>query len=147
MISDFGRLLFPIGTLFSTSTYHYIFRITKYQVFLVIQIKNFLAHENLLLFHSQFSSAGVLADCFHKLFSVCRDFLPMLGTAYVKFFYHNPVYFDFLFSRKNIRINLSLDCAGEKEPLPLKILKQAAMQTFSKVDMPEPVIQNKIIAM
>ena len=75
------------------------------------------------------------------------DFLPMLGTVYVKFFYHNPVYFDFLFSRKNIRINLSLDCAGEKEPLPLKILKQAAMQTFSKVDMPEPVIQNKIIAM
>ena len=57
------------------------------------------------------------------------------------------LYFDFLFSRKNIRINLSLDCAGEKEPLPLKILKQAAMQTFSKVDMPEPVIQNKIIAM
>ena len=64
MTSDFGRLLFPIGTLFSTSTYHYIFRITKYQVFLVIQIKNFLAHENLLLFHSQ---------CFLFLFSAAES--------------------------------------------------------------------------
>lgn len=75
------------------------------------------------------------------------DFLPMLGTAYVKFFYHNPVYFDFLFSRKNIRINLSLDCAGEKELPPLKILMQTAIQTFCKFNMPEPIMQNKIIAM
>jgi hypothetical protein len=71
----------------------------------------------------------------------------MLGTAYVKFFYKNPLYFDFLFSRKNIQINLSLDCAGEKEIPPLKILKQIATQTFRKIDMPESVIQNKIIAM
>lgn len=75
------------------------------------------------------------------------DLLSMLGTAYVKFFYHNPLYFDFLFSRKNIRINLSLDCAEEKELPPLKILKQTAARTFCKVDMPESVMQNKIIAM
>ncbi|MCM1161334.1 MAG: TetR/AcrR family transcriptional regulator [Roseburia sp.] len=75
------------------------------------------------------------------------DLLPMLGTAYVKFFYQNPLYFDFLFSRKNIHINLSLDCAGEKELPPLKILKQTAAKTFCKVDMPESIIQNKIIAM
>ena len=75
------------------------------------------------------------------------NLLPLLGTAYVKFFYQNPLYFDFLFSRKNIRINLSLDCAGEKELPPLKILKQTVIQTFSKFDMPEPVMQNKIIAM
>jgi Transcriptional regulator len=75
------------------------------------------------------------------------DLLSMLGTAYVKFFYHNPLYFDFLFSRKNILINLSLDCAEEKELPPLKILKQTAARTFCKVDMPESVMQNKIIAM
>lgn len=75
------------------------------------------------------------------------EILSMLGTAYVKFFYQNPLYFDFLFSRKNIQINLSLDCAGEKELPPLKILKQTAAKIFGGTDMPESVIQNKIIAM
>ena len=69
-----------------------------------------------------------------EMYADTPNLLSLLGTAYVKFFYQNPLYFDFLFSRKNIRINLSLDCAGEKELPPLKIL-------------PEPVMQNKIIAM
>lgn len=81
-----------------------------------------------------------------EMYADTPNLLSLLGTAYVKFFYQNPLYFDFLFSRKNIRINLSLD-SGEKELPPLKILKQAAMQTFSKFDMPEPIMQNKIIAM
>ncbi len=82
-----------------------------------------------------------------EMYTDTPNILLMLGTAYVKFFYKNPLYFDFLFSRKNIQINLSLDCAGEKEIPPLKILKQIATQTFRKIDMPESVIQNKIIAM
>ena len=82
-----------------------------------------------------------------EMYADTPNILLMLGTAYVKFFYKNPLYFDFLFSRNNIQINLSLDCAGEKEIPPLKILKQIATQTFRKIDMPESVIQNKIIAM
>lgn len=82
-----------------------------------------------------------------EMYADTPNILLMLGTAYVKFFYKNPLYFDFLFSRKNIQINLSLDCAGEKEIPPLKILKQIATQTFHKIDMPESVMQNKIIAM
>ena len=82
-----------------------------------------------------------------EMYADTSNILLMLGTAYVKFFYKNPLYFDFLFSRKNIQINLSLDCAGEKEIPPLKILKQIATQTFRKIDMPESVMQNKIIAM
>ena len=82
-----------------------------------------------------------------EMYADTPNILLMLGTAYVKFFYKNPLYFDFLFSRKNIQINLSLDCAGEKEIPPLKILKQIATQTFPKIDMPESVMQNKIIAM
>lgn len=82
-----------------------------------------------------------------EMYTDTPNILLMLGTAYVKFFYKNPLYFDFLFSRKNIQINLSLDCAGEKEIPPLKILKQIATQTFRKIDMPESVIQNIIIAM
>ena len=81
-----------------------------------------------------------------EMYADTPNILLMLGTAYVKFFYKNPLYFDFLFSRKNIQINLSLDCAGEKEIPPLKILKQIATQTFRKIDMPESVMQNKIIA-
>ena len=82
-----------------------------------------------------------------EMYADTPNILLMLGTAYVKFFYKNPLYFDFLFSRKNIQINLSLDCAGEKEIPPLKILKQIATQTFRKIDMPESIMQNKIIAM
>ena len=82
-----------------------------------------------------------------EMYADTPNILLLLGTAYVKFFYKNPLYFDFLFSRKNIQINLSLDCAGEKEIPPLKILKQIATQTFRKIDMPESVMQNKIIAM
>ena len=82
-----------------------------------------------------------------EMYADTPNILLMLGTAYVKFFYKNPLYFDFLFSRKNIQINLSLDCAGEKEIPPLKILKQIATQTFRKIDMPESVMQNRIIAM
>ena len=82
-----------------------------------------------------------------EMYADTPNILLMLGTAYVKFFYKNPLYFDFLFSRKNIQINLSLDCAGEKEIPPLKILTQIAKQTFRKIDMPESVMQNKIIAM
>ena len=82
-----------------------------------------------------------------EMYADTPNILLMLGTAYVKFFYKNPLYFDFLFSRKNIQISLSLDCAGEKEIPPLKILKQIATQTFRKIDMPESVMQNKIIAM
>ena len=82
-----------------------------------------------------------------EMYADTPNLLSVLGTAYVKFFYKNPLYFDFLFSRKNIRINLSLDCAGEKELPPLKILMQTAIQTFCKFNMPEPIMQNKIIAM
>lgn len=82
-----------------------------------------------------------------ELYVDAPDLLCLLGTAYVKFFYQNPLYFDFLFSRRNIQINLSLDCTAEKELPPLKILKQIASQTFHKMNLPEYVIQNKIIAM
>lgn len=71
----------------------------------------------------------------------------MLGKIYVMFFYQNPFYFDFLFSRKNISIKLSLDNADTDEKLPLAILQKASKTVFSKSKLSEKVIQNKIIAM
>lgn len=73
--------------------------------------------------------------------------LPMLGKTYVMFFYQNPFYFDFLFSRKNISIKLSFDDADTDENTPLAILQKTATMIFRKVKLPEKVIQDKIIAM
>lgn len=73
--------------------------------------------------------------------------LLMLGKTYVIFFYQNPFYYDFLFSRKNISIKLSLENAVTDENTPLAILQKTAASIFRKVKLPEKVIQNKIIAM
>lgn len=73
--------------------------------------------------------------------------LPMLGKTYVMFFYQNPFYFEYLFSCKNISIKLSLDNAAADENLPLAILQKAAALVFAKADLPEKVIQDKIIDM
>lgn len=75
------------------------------------------------------------------------EILPMLGKTYVMFFYHNPLYYDFLFSRKNIKIMLSMDSNGETENQPLEILKNAAMKTLSRTNMTTKMIQDKTIAM
>ncbi len=73
--------------------------------------------------------------------------LPMLGKTYVMFFYQNPFYYEFLFSRKNISIKLSLENADTDENAPFAILQKAAAYVFRKVKLPEKVIQDKIIAM
>ncbi len=73
--------------------------------------------------------------------------LPMLGKTYVMFFYQNPFYYDFLFSRKNISIKLSLDNDDTDENPPLAILQKTATSVFRKAKLPEKVIQDKIIAM
>lgn len=72
--------------------------------------------------------------------------LLMLGKTYVMFFYQNPFYYDFLFSRKNIRIKLSIGNADDENP-PLAILQKTAASVFRKVKLPEKMIQDKIIAM
>lgn len=73
--------------------------------------------------------------------------LPMLGKSYVMFFYKNPLYFDFLFSRKNIKIQLSLNVSDENENPPLDILKKTAVSIFKKANISEKSMQDKIIAM
>lgn len=72
--------------------------------------------------------------------------LAALGKAYVMFFYENPLYFDFLFSRKNIAINLSSNDNADENP-PLSILQKTVASIFGKVGLPERVVRNKVIAM
>lgn len=73
--------------------------------------------------------------------------LSALGKAYVIFFYQNPLYYDFLFSRKNICINLSMNNSNDTQNPPLAILQETANYVFRKLNMPEKIIQDKVIAM
>lgn len=73
--------------------------------------------------------------------------LSSLGKAYVMFFYRNPLYYDFLFSRKNICINLSMNSSDDAQNPPLAILRETANNVFRKLNMPEKMIQDKVIAM
>lgn len=73
--------------------------------------------------------------------------LSALGKAYVMFFYQNPLYYDFLFSRKNICINLSINNSNDTQNPPLAILQETANYVFRKLNMPEKMIQDKVIAM
>lgn len=73
--------------------------------------------------------------------------LAMLGKAYVMFFYQNPLYYDFLFSRKNICINLSINNSNDTQNPPLAILQKTADSVFSKVNLSDKMIQDKVIAM
>lgn len=75
------------------------------------------------------------------------DILLMLGKAYVLFFLQNPLYYDFLFSQKNIRIQLSMEECGEVENQPLNILKRTAVDFYGKWNMPTEMIQDRVIAM
>ncbi|MDE5996558.1 MAG: TetR/AcrR family transcriptional regulator [Eubacterium sp.] len=78
-------------------------------------------------------------------YSESRDIFIMLGKAYVMFFYNHPSYFNFLFSRKNIKVNISIDDTGENPPFD--ILKNTALKYFSKLNMPECEIENTVVAM
>ncbi len=76
-----------------------------------------------------------------------EDMLAMLGKSYVMFFYNTPQYYSFIFSRKNIEVDLSLKVDDKDMNRPLSILKKEAVEAFGKAGFSEKVIQNKIIAM
>ena len=77
----------------------------------------------------------------------CKDemqILSELGVCYVMFFYHNPLYFDFLFSRKNIRIRLSSD---NNDNPPFELFRKTAEKVLGEMGISEKNIRYKTIAM
>ena len=77
----------------------------------------------------------------------CRDdtqMLSELGVCYVMYFYHNPLYFDFLFSRKNIRIRLSDE---NNDNPPFEFFRRTAERALGKTGMSEKDIRYKTLAM
>ena len=75
-----------------------------------------------------------------------KNLLVILGKAYVIFFLKNPKYYYFLSSRKDIEINLSLKFDNDNITA-LDILKEEAVNKFSKLGISNEDIQIKILAM
>ena len=75
-----------------------------------------------------------------------ENLLVMLGKTYVIFFLKNPKYYHFLSSRKDIEIDLSLKI-DNNNMTALDILKEEAINKFSKLGISNEDIQNKILAM
>ena len=86
-------------------------------------------------------------DTLGKCADECRDdtqMLSELGVCYVMYFYHNPLYFDFLFSRKNIRIRLSDE---NNDNPPFEFFRRTAERALGKMRMQEKDIRYKTLAM
>lgn len=94
--------------------------------------------------HIMYLFTTTLEEVYEK-YKNTNSLLLMMGKAYVMFFYQNPFYYDFLFSRKNINLNLLLDNSNDTPPLAL--LKRAASSVFQEANLSEEMLQNKIIAM
>ena len=75
-----------------------------------------------------------------------ENLLVMLGKTYVIFFLKNPKYYYFLSSRKDVEIDLSLKI-DSNNMTALDILKEEAINKFSKLSISDEGIQNKILAM
>lgn len=75
-----------------------------------------------------------------------ENLLVMLGKTYVIFFLKNPKYYYFLSSRKDIEIDLSIKI-DNNNMTALDILKEEAINKFSKLGISNEDIQNKILAM
>ena len=70
--------------------------------------------------------------------------LSELGVCYVMFFYHNPLYFDFLFSRKSIQIILSSD---NSDVPPFELFRKTAEKVLGEMGLSGKNIRYKTIAM
>ena len=75
-----------------------------------------------------------------------ENLLVMLGKTYVIFFLKNPKYYYFLSSRKDIEIDLSIKI-DNNNMTALDILKEEAINKFSKLGISNEDIQTKILAM
>ncbi|MBP5605070.1 MAG: TetR/AcrR family transcriptional regulator [Ruminiclostridium sp.] len=70
--------------------------------------------------------------------------LAELGRVYVMFFYHSPLYFDLLFSRKCMRIRISEQ--GKSDP-PFELFKRKAQEIMIPFGLGKEESENKILAM
>ncbi len=72
------------------------------------------------------------------------DLLKEMGLTYVSFFVENPAYFQFLYSKSNIKIDLSLSIPDEENYKPYIIYKNVVCTRLEQAHYPKEK-QNDII--
>ena len=72
------------------------------------------------------------------------DLLKNLGTAYVSFFIDNPAYFQFLYSKSNIKVDLTLSTPDAENYKPYILYKNCLLSLLNQKKYPQEK-QNDIL--
>lgn len=72
------------------------------------------------------------------------DLLKNLGTAYVSFFIDNPAYFQFLYSKSNIKVDLTLSTSDAENYKPYILYKNCVLSLLNQKKYPQEK-QNDIL--
>lgn len=72
------------------------------------------------------------------------DLLKNLGTAYVSFFIDNPAYFQFLYSKSNIKLDLTLSTPDAENYKPYILYKNCVLSLLNQKKYPQEK-QNDIL--
>lgn len=74
-----------------------------------------------------------------------RAAVTLLGNAYISFFNENPHYFQFLFYRSGITIDL--DCGAENDYQPFAFFKEAAYRMFDDMGLAKEDYFNNLLTL
>ena len=72
------------------------------------------------------------------------ELLKKLGIAYVSFFIDNPAYFQFLYSKSDIKVDLTLSVPDEENYAPFILYKNSILSLLKQVKVPKKK-QNDIL--
>lgn len=75
------------------------------------------------------------------------DLLVQIGKSYVMFFIGHPQYFQFLFSRPLMEIDLSLKENGNKNFPPFELFKNTAVRVLKETGLSDQKIKDSILSM
>ena len=65
------------------------------------------------------------------------ELLKNLGTAYVSFFIENPAYFQFLYSKSDIKVDLTLSVPDEENYAPFILYKNSVLSLLTQNKVPK----------
>lgn len=95
-----------------------------------------------------------ITDRFYKLLEKTieenqgrEDLLKKTGVAYLSFFLENPAYFQFLYVRSNIRIDLSLSVPDHENYGPYILFKEMVFSLLEEAEYPQEKRRDILIAL
>lgn len=75
------------------------------------------------------------------------DLLKKMGVAYLSFFLDHPLYFSFLYSQSNAKINLTADGMDEGNFRPFLIYKSVILKRLEQISCPPQKQNDAVIAL